>query len=72
MFPRCFVFASSISGEAFSDCFVRIMVCSLGITPDGKRYICQRVGCGKKVLKNWRNVCTGRWISLEAAYASMF
>ena len=48
------------------------IVCSLGITPDGRRDSRQGVGCGKEVLKDLRNAYTGRWVSREAASASMF
>ena len=60
MFPRCVVFAQSGSGEAFGDCFVIIMVCSLGVTPDGKRYSRQGVSCGKEVLIDLINAGTSR------------
>ena len=56
MFPRCVVFAQSVSGEAFGDCFVIIMVCSLGVTPDGMRENRQGVSCGKDVLIDLINV----------------
>ena len=48
------------------------IVCSLGVTPDGRRNSRQGFGCGKEVLKDLRNACTGRWVSREAALASMF
>ena len=48
------------------------IVCSLGVTPDGRRDIRQGVGCGKEVLQDLRKACTGRCVSQEAASASMF
>ena len=48
------------------------IVCSLGVTPDGRRDSRQGVGCGKEVLKDLRKECTGRCVSHEAASASMF
>ena len=51
---------------------VSIMVCSPGVNQDGRRDSLQGVGCGKEVLNYWINVCTGRWVSLEAASTSMF
>ena len=48
------------------------IVCSLGVTPDGRRDSRQGVGCGKEVLKDLRKACTGRCVSREAASASMF
>ena len=48
------------------------MVCSLFVTPDGRRDSRQGVVCGNEVLNNWRNLCTSRWVSLEDMSASMF
>ena len=60
------------SGKAFGDCFVSSMVCSLGVTPDGRRYSLQGVGCGKEVLNDFINTGTGRCVSLKAASDLMF
>ena len=51
---------------------MRSIICSLGVTPDGRRDSLQGVGCGKEVLKYLRNTCTGRWVIHEAALASIF
>ena len=48
------------------------MICSLGVTPNGRMYSRQVVGCGKEVLKDFRNAGTGRCVSLEAASDLMF
>ena len=48
------------------------IVCSLGVTPDGRRDSRQGVGCGNEVLKDLRKACTGRCVSREAASDSMF
>ena len=70
-FPCGVVLAESGSGEAFIDCFVSIMVCSLGVTTDGRRDIRQGVSCGKEVLNDFRNTGTSRCVSLEDASASI-
>ena len=48
------------------------MVCSLSITPDGRRDSHQSVGCVKEVLKDFINEGPSRGVSLEAASTSMF
>ena len=45
------------------------IVCSLSVTPDGRRDSRQVVGCGKEVLKDLSKSCTGRCVSREAASA---
>ena len=52
--------AQSGSGEAFGDYFVGSMVCSLGVTPDGRSDSRQGVLCGKDVLKDLINASTVR------------
>ena len=47
------------------------MVCSLGVTPDGRRDSRQGIGCGKEVLKYFRNLGTGRCVSLKSASVSV-
>ena len=71
LFPRCVFLEKSGIGEALGECFVRSMVCSLGITQDGRKDSHQGVVYEKVVLKNLRNAGTSRCVSLEAAYASM-
>ena len=60
MFPRCVVFAQSVSVEAFSDCFVSSMVCSIGVNQDGRRDSRQGAICEKEMLNDLRNAGTGR------------
>ena len=58
---RCPI-VSTLSGseEAFGECFVSIMVCSLGVTLYGRRDRRQGVNCGKEVLNDLINAGTGR------------
>ena len=72
IFPRDVVLVESVSEEAFGDCFVRSMICSLGVTLNGRSYSRQGVSCGKEVLNDLRHAGTGRCVSLEAASALMF
>ena len=60
MSPRCVVFEQLVIGEAFCDCFASSIVCSLSVTPYGRRDIRQGVSCEKEVLNYLRNAVTRR------------